>query len=167
MHPTKGWLGSCVELNHECLPFGGDSKILGTTLIFNDVVQVSFSARLLPEAKTMRTSEGALLEAVGVAREQVQAPSKENVLDALSRSATRLREKLGETLASVQKFDVPLEATTSSLEALKAYSMVGRTVRTRGNAAAIPICIRAVELDPTFAARLMVRAPSRGEGRKN
>ena len=115
----------------------------------------------------MRTLEGALLEAVGVAREQVQAPSKENVLDALSRSATRLREKLGETLASVQKFDVPLEATTSSLEALKAYSMVGRTVRTRGNAAAIPICIRAVELDPTFAARLMVRAPSRGEGRKN
>jgi len=142
VHPTKGWLGSCVELNHECSPFGGDSKILGTTLIFNDVVQVSFSARLLPEAKTMRTLEGALLEAVGVAREQVQAPSKENVLDALSRSATRLREKLGETLASVQKFDVPLEATTSSLEALKAYSMVGRTVRTRGNAAAIPICIR-------------------------
>ena len=46
----------------------------------------------------MRTLEGALLEAVGVAREQVQAPSKENVLDALSRSATSLREKLGENI---------------------------------------------------------------------
>src|SRR4029077_3311292 len=83
--------------------------------------------------------------------EQVQAPSKEKVLDALSRAATSLREKLGETLASVQKFDVPLEATTSSLEALQAYSMVGRTVRTKGNAAAIPFCKRAVELDPNFA----------------
>ncbi len=86
-----------------------------------------------------------------LAHEQVQASSKEKVLDALSRAATSLREKLGETLSSVQKFDVPLEATTSSLEALKAYSMVGRTVRTRGNAAAIPFCKRAVELDPNFA----------------
>jgi len=86
-----------------------------------------------------------------LAHEQVQAPSKEKVLEALSRAATSLREKLGETLASVQKFDVPLEETTSSLEALKAYSMVGRTVRTKGNAAAIPFCKRAVELDPTFA----------------
>jgi eukaryotic-like serine/threonine-protein kinase len=73
-----------------------------------------------------------------LAQEQVTAASKEKVLDALGEAASKLRGELGESLATVQKFDVPLEqATTSSLEALKAYS--------RGDYQ------RAIELDPNFA----------------
>jgi eukaryotic-like serine/threonine-protein kinase len=59
-----------------------------------------------------------------LAEEQVTAASKEKVLDALGEAASKLRGELGESLATVQKFDVPLaQATTSSLEALKAYSL--------------------------------------------
>jgi serine/threonine protein kinase/Flp pilus assembly protein TadD len=86
-----------------------------------------------------------------LAKEQAEAPSKEGVLKALSSAATRLRSRLGESLASVQKFDVPVEATTPSLEALKAYSMGITTARTKGNAEAIPFMKRAIELDPNFA----------------
>jgi len=83
-----------------------------------------------------------------LAREQVQAAGKEKVLDGLGRAATKLRSELGESLPSVQKFDVPLEqATTSSLEALKSFSL-GRKLN---SAAAIPYYKRAIELDPNFA----------------
>ena len=86
-----------------------------------------------------------------LAKEQAEAASKEAVLKALGAAATSLRTKLGESLASVQKFDVPVEATTPSLEALKAYSMGITTGRTKGNAEAIPFLKRALELDPNFA----------------
>ena len=86
-----------------------------------------------------------------LAKEQAEAASKEGVLKALSTAATSLRGKLGESLASVQKFDVPVEATTPSLEALKAYSMGITTGRTKGEAEAIPFLQRAIELDPNFA----------------
>jgi serine/threonine protein kinase/tetratricopeptide (TPR) repeat protein len=86
-----------------------------------------------------------------LAKEQAEASSKEGVLKALSTAATSLRARLGESLASVQKFDVPVEATTPSLEALKAYSMGITTGRTKGNAEAIPFLKRAIELDPNFA----------------
>jgi len=86
-----------------------------------------------------------------LAKEQAEAASKEAVLKALGTAATSLRTKLGESLASVQKFDVPVEATTPSLEALKAYSMGITTGRTKGNAEAIPFLKRALELDPNFA----------------
>jgi serine/threonine protein kinase/tetratricopeptide (TPR) repeat protein len=86
-----------------------------------------------------------------LAKEQAEAPSKEGVLKALGTAATSLRARLGESLASVQKFDVPVEATTPSLEALKAYSMGITTGRTKGNAEAIPFMKRAIELDPNFA----------------
>ena len=87
-----------------------------------------------------------------LAQEQVTATSKEKVLDALGEAASKLRGELGESLATVQKFDVPLsEATTSSLEALKAYSL-GRTGNNeKGPAAALPYDQRAIELDPNFA----------------
>jgi serine/threonine protein kinase/tetratricopeptide (TPR) repeat protein len=86
-------------------------------------------------------------------QEQVTAAAKEKVLDALGAAATKLRGKLGESLATVQKFDVPLEqATTSSLEALKAYSLGWKIGREKGSAAALPYHQRAVELDPNFAA---------------
>jgi serine/threonine protein kinase/tetratricopeptide (TPR) repeat protein len=86
-----------------------------------------------------------------LAKEQAEAASKEGVLKALGTAATSLRTRLGESLASVQKFDVPVEATTPSLEALKAYSMGVTTGRTKGSAEAIPFLKRAIELDPNFA----------------
>jgi len=86
-----------------------------------------------------------------LAKEQAEAPSKEGVLKALTTAATAIRTRLGESLASVQKFDVPVEATTPSLEALKAYSMGITTGRTKGDAEAIPFLKRAIELDPNFA----------------
>ena len=85
-----------------------------------------------------------------LAKEQGEATSKEDVLKALSRSSSSLRTKLGESLPSVQKFDVPVEATTSSLEALKNYSMGITMSREKGDAPSIPFLKRAIELDPNF-----------------
>jgi serine/threonine protein kinase len=86
-----------------------------------------------------------------LAEEQVTAASKEKVLDALGGAATKLRTELGESLATVQKFDVPLEqATTSSLEALKAYSL-GLKAGDKDTAASLPYHQRAIQLDPNFA----------------
>ncbi|HEV2732272.1 MAG TPA: tetratricopeptide repeat protein, partial [Terriglobales bacterium] len=87
-----------------------------------------------------------------LAKQAEDAASKQEVLRAVGRVATDLRNTLGESLASVQKFEVPVEATTSSLEALKAFSMGVMTTRTKGDAAAIPFYKRALELDPNFAA---------------
>jgi eukaryotic-like serine/threonine-protein kinase len=85
-----------------------------------------------------------------LAEEQVTAAVKERVLDALGQAASKLRGQLGESLATVQKFDVPLaEATTSSLEALKAYSLGEKAARE--SSAALPNHLRAIELDPSFA----------------
>jgi tetratricopeptide (TPR) repeat protein len=86
-----------------------------------------------------------------LATEQEQAASKQDVLKALGQAATTLRTHLGESLATVQKFDVPVEATTPSLEALKAYSMGIMTQRRKGDAEALPFMKRAIELDPNFA----------------
>jgi serine/threonine protein kinase/tetratricopeptide (TPR) repeat protein len=86
------------------------------------------------------------------AQAQIQASRKEDVLKALDQVTTQLREKLGESLAATKKDDTPLEqATTSSLEALKAYSE-GRKLHVAGDEeAAIPFQQHAVELDPNFA----------------
>ena len=87
-----------------------------------------------------------------LAEEQVTAASKEKVLDALGEAASKLRAELGESLATVKKFDVPLEqATTSSLEALRAYSLGLQTYNTEDTAAALPYFQRAIQLDPNFA----------------
>jgi serine/threonine protein kinase/tetratricopeptide (TPR) repeat protein len=87
-----------------------------------------------------------------LAEQQVTAASKEKVLDALGEAASKLRGELGESLATVQKFDVPLaEATTSSLEALKAFTLARKAVNEKGAAAALPYAQRAIELDPNFA----------------
>jgi eukaryotic-like serine/threonine-protein kinase len=87
-----------------------------------------------------------------LAEEQVTVASKEQVLGAMGDAASKLRGKLGESLASVQKFDVPLvEATTSSLEALKAFSLGNKVMREKGVAASLPYYQHAVELDPNFA----------------
>jgi class 3 adenylate cyclase/tetratricopeptide (TPR) repeat protein len=87
-----------------------------------------------------------------LAQEQATAAAKEKVLDAVGVAAAKLRGELGESLATVQRFDVPLEqATTSSLEALKAYSLGRKAVEEKGPAAALPHHQRAIELDPNFA----------------
>jgi tetratricopeptide (TPR) repeat protein/predicted Ser/Thr protein kinase len=87
-----------------------------------------------------------------LAEEQVTAASKEKVLDALGEAATKLRVELGESLITAKKFDVPLEqATTSSLEALKAYSLGQKAEDEKGPDAALPYNQRAIQLDPNFA----------------
>jgi eukaryotic-like serine/threonine-protein kinase len=87
-----------------------------------------------------------------LAREQSEAEGKEQVLKTLGETTTRLRQKVGESLASIRKFDVPLtQATTSSLEALRAFSL-GDAHRDKAEfTEAISFYKRAVELDPNFA----------------
>jgi tetratricopeptide (TPR) repeat protein len=87
-----------------------------------------------------------------IARQQTQADNKEQVLGALGQAAAKLREKLGESLTSIQKFDAPIEqGTTSSLEALKAFSVGCELLLASKIREAIPSLKRAVELDPNFA----------------
>ncbi len=86
------------------------------------------------------------------AEEQAQARTKEDVLSAMGEAVSKFREKLGESLGSIQRYDTRIEqASTSSLEALKAYSQGMKTRRTTGNFDAVPFFRRAIELDPEFA----------------
>ncbi|MGC1437577.1 MAG: protein kinase [Terriglobales bacterium] len=86
-----------------------------------------------------------------IASQQVRVTKKEDVLDALDDLATTLRKKVGESLSTIAKYDTPIkEATTPSLEALKAYSLGIKTRSLQGDAAAIPLFKRAIELDPSF-----------------
>jgi tetratricopeptide (TPR) repeat protein len=92
-------------------------------------------------------SSGSILD-----QEQAVAAKREDVLNALSQIARRFRTRVGESLASVEKHSIPLaEATTPSLEALKAFSIGLKTALSSGNAAAIPFYLRAIDLDPQFA----------------
>jgi len=85
-------------------------------------------------------------------QEQVQAARKEDVLAALSQIASRFRARVGESLLTVQSHDTPLaEATTPSLEALKAYSAGWQVSFSSGSAASVPFFKRAIEIDPNFA----------------
>jgi hypothetical protein len=97
------------------------------------------------QAKSCRTGE--VLD-----HEQAQAAKKEDVLNALSEIAARFRKRLGESLTTIREHNTPLaEATTSSLEALEAYSAGCRLHTTSGAMAALPLVRRAVEIDPNFA----------------
>ena len=88
-----------------------------------------------------------------LSEEQATANGKEQVLEALGTASAKLRSKLGESLASVQKYDAPPDrVTTSSLEALQAYTLGSRTTDVANDyAAAIPLFQRAITLDPNFA----------------
>jgi DNA-binding winged helix-turn-helix (wHTH) protein/tetratricopeptide (TPR) repeat protein len=87
-----------------------------------------------------------------LAEEQVQAGRKEEVLSSLSEVANKFRTQLGESLTTVDQYDTPLaEATTPSLEALRAYSAGWKVVSSKGSAAALPFFKHAIELDPKFA----------------
>ncbi|MGB9237108.1 MAG: serine/threonine-protein kinase [Terriglobales bacterium] len=97
--------------------------------------------------KAVNCQNGELL-----AEQQVTAQAKEKVLDVLGGAVSKLRGELGESLGTVERFDVPLEqATTSSLEALKAYSLGQKADREKGPSAALPYNQRAIQLDPSFA----------------
>ena len=103
-----------------------------------------------------------------LAEEAVNAPGKDAVLASLGEAATAFREKLGESLASLQRYDQNIEqATTRSLEALKAYSQGMTMRRTQGDFESLPFFRRAVELDPEFGlahARLGTVLSNLGEG---
>jgi eukaryotic-like serine/threonine-protein kinase len=87
-----------------------------------------------------------------LAEEQARAARKEEVLNALDQIASKFRTRLGESLGTVEKYDTPLaEATTPSLEALKAYSLGRKKAAAGGITTALPFYRRAVELDPNFA----------------
>jgi len=98
--------------------------------------------------KAMNCATGSSL-----AKEQVTADSKEHVLKALDEGSTSLREKLGESLSTIEKFDTPVEqATTPSLEALQAYSMGRKMMVGKGNyLAAVPLYEKAITEDKNFA----------------
>ena len=90
-----------------------------------------------------------------LAREQVEVPAKEQVLGLLGSTTSKLREKLGESLSLIQRFDAPLaQATTGSLDALHAYSLALDQGRMNPRLEALPHLQRAIELDPNFAMAL-------------
>jgi tetratricopeptide (TPR) repeat protein len=88
---------------------------------------------------------------MSLGREYEQAASKEEILSALGRAATGIREKLGESLSSIQKYDLPLEITTSSFEALKFFNFGREQVMSGRQLEAIPFLQKALEFDPGFA----------------
>ena len=135
-HPTNERI--TADVGRELCLRTGSKAVLGGTIS-------SLGSHYLLDLNAVACSTGDTL-----AKEQVEATSKENVLKALSRASSSLRTKLGESLPSVQKFDVPVEATTASLEALKSYSMGITTQHKKGDAPSVPFLKRAIELDPNF-----------------
>jgi eukaryotic-like serine/threonine-protein kinase len=121
-------------------------RVNGKAVIAGSIVSVGKEYVVSLEALNCR--EGNVF-----AGEQVQVSSKEEVLNSLGRAASALRARLGESLTSIRQFDVPLrEATTSSLDALKAYTSGAEIMRHQAEqSAAIPFFNRAIELDPNFA----------------
>jgi eukaryotic-like serine/threonine-protein kinase len=107
----------------------------------------SLGSEYVLRVKAVNCQSGATL-----AQEQTTVSTKEKVLEALGLAASKLRGELGESLATVQKFDVPLmDATTPSLDALRAYSLGQKAWHEAGAANALPYHQRAVALDPNFA----------------
>jgi len=121
-----------------CIRTGSKATVLGSISNLGSQYVIGLSAVGCGNGDTLATEQG-------------QAAGKKDVLKTLGRTAKDLRRKLGESLVTVEKFDVPVEATTPSLEALQAYSMGGRTSRRKGDAEAIPFFKRAIDLDPNFA----------------
>ena len=122
-----------------CLRTGSKAMLAGSI--------ASLGAQYVVGLKALNCATGDVL-----AETQEQASDKEAVLKALGAAASNLRGKLGESLGSLQKYDTPLvEATTTSLEALQAYSLGQKTWALHGPAAAVPFTKRAIELDPNFA----------------
>jgi eukaryotic-like serine/threonine-protein kinase len=117
----------------------------GAAVLLSSIAQIGTKYDLVFKAVSCSTGES-------LGRAEVQASDKNQVLDAVGRGTSQIREKLGESLSTVQRFDTPLaQATTPSLEALKAYSL-GLSKFGKGDASgAIPLFQQAIELDPEFA----------------
>src|SRR5262249_54477253 len=114
-------------------------RTASTAMLAGSIAQVGDHYEVILKATNCLTGDT-------LASAESQAPDKNHVLDALGKVATSMREKLGESLASIQKFDKPMEqATTSSLEALKALSEARQTQMAKGDGAALPQFKRAVE----------------------
>ena len=129
-----------VELSHQlCQRMGAAAILDGSIARLGDQYVLGLRAT--------QCQTGALIDA-----EQVQVARKEELLDALSQIASKFRTRVGESLASVKNRDIPLaEATTPSLEALKAYSAGVRALSSSGSFTALPFFRRATELDPQFS----------------
>ena len=114
-------------------------------VLLGSIAPLSSAYVITLEAQACRTGDT-------LARDQAQAASKTDVLATVGGAAARIRERLGESIGSIQKFNVPApNATTPSLDALKAYSMGIETRLTKGDIQAIPFFQHALELDPDFA----------------
>ncbi len=124
----------------------------GSTALLTGTIS-KLGTHYLVGLNAVECNSGTLLASV-----EAEASSKDEVLKALSASATGLRRKLGESLPSVQKYDVPVQATTSSLEALQDFSMAARVGATKGDSASIPFVERALQHDPNFAAAYVALA---------
>ncbi len=123
-----------------CLRAGGKAFIAGGIVTLGSQYVLSLDAVNCQSGETL-------------AQTQATATGKEKVLDALGHAATGLRHELGESLATVQKFDVPLsQATTPSLEALKAFSLGVRAGLQKSSTQSIAYYQQAIQLDPNFAA---------------
>jgi eukaryotic-like serine/threonine-protein kinase len=118
----------------------------GSTAVLDGAI-AQIGTQFLLTLKAVNCSNGETL-----ASAEAQAKDKNQVLEALGKTASEIRQNLGESLSTVQKLDTPIEdATTSSLEALKAFTEGDRVLNKEGDAAAIPFYKHAVELDPDFA----------------
>ncbi len=122
-----------------CLRTGSTAMLLGSIGMLGSHYVISLDAVNCQSGDSLGT-------------EMSEADSREHVLTALGEAAAKMRARLGESLASIQKYDAPVEqVTTASLEALQAYSLGMKTLYTQGDASAIPFLKRATELDPNFA----------------
>jgi eukaryotic-like serine/threonine-protein kinase len=121
-----------------CLRLGGKAILAGSISSLGSHYRVGLQA--------LGCASGDILAA-----SQVEAANKESVLKAVDGVASQVRGKLGETLSSLAKYDFPVDTTTRSLEALKAFSMGLRASRERGEGEAIPFFRDALQLDPEFA----------------
>jgi tetratricopeptide (TPR) repeat protein/predicted Ser/Thr protein kinase len=129
-----------AEVGREVCQRAGAKALLGGTIaMLGSSYVITLSAQDCVEGKVL-------------AEEQAQAANKESVLNVMGGAVSAFREKLGESLASIQRYDAKIEeASTRSLEALKAYSQGLRTRRTTGDFDSVPFFRRAIELDPEFA----------------
>ena len=128
------------ELAHELCQRAGSKAYVAASIS-------SLGSQYVLGLKAVKCENGDTL-----AQGQAMAASKEKVLNALGDVASKLRGELGESLTTVQKFDVPLaQATTSSLEALRAFSLGGKAYSEKGPVTALKYHQRALELDPNFA----------------
>jgi serine/threonine protein kinase/tetratricopeptide (TPR) repeat protein len=149
--------GRRVESTLKLMGLSSDERV--TRQIADDVCQRTGSKAVLTSAISSIGSSYLIaldttdcLTGESIAKADAQVSRKEDVLKGLNKAASALRAKLGESLSSIEKYDVPLDqVTTSSLEALKAFSTGRRIVDTKGDLDAIPFFKSAIQDDPNFA----------------